>query len=256
MRPYRFGAVAGFAPDAQTWTGIARRSEELGFDTLLVPDTHRTFSPFAAAAVAATVTTTLKVGTYVLASPLRTPAAVAWETSTLRTLTGGRFELGLGAGRPDSEQDAARLGVPFGTPGERLARVAETIDLVEDVPILLAASGPAALRLAAGKADTVALAVPPHATEEQLAAKVDELYELAGDRFGELELAMNLAAVGDEVPAWLGPVREGVGLLRGSVTEMADTLRRRRDKLGISYVSVNAQFLTQFAPVIARLAGT
>ncbi|MGW4794329.1 LLM class flavin-dependent oxidoreductase [Nonomuraea sp. NPDC004297] len=256
--PFRFGTVAGQAPDAGAWTGLARRAEGLGYSTLLVPDTLGTFSPFTAAGVAAAATTTLRVGTYVLSAPNRTPRAVAWEAATLHRLTGGRFELGLGAGRPDAESDAAALGVRFGTPGERIERLSQTIEAVEDVRILVAASGTRLLRLAAHRADTVALGVPPHHTEEQLAAKIDELYELAGDRFHRLELAMNLACAGAEPPEWaltrFG--RSGTGILTGTVTEMADTLRRRRDRLGISYVSVNAQFVDAFAPVVERLAGT
>ncbi|MFC7583054.1 LLM class flavin-dependent oxidoreductase [Nonomuraea antimicrobica] len=260
--PFRFGAVAGQAPDADAWTGLARRVESLGYSTLLVPDTLQTLSPFTAAAVAATATTTLRVGTFVLSAPNRTPRAVAWETVTLHKLTGGRFELGLGAGRPDAERDAAALGVRFGTPGQRIERLSETIDqtldAAKDVRILVAAAGTKLLRLAARKADTVALGVPPQTTEEQVAAKLDELYELAGDRFHDLELGMNLACAGAEPPEWalsrFG--RTGTGILVGTPQEMADTLLRRRDHLGISYVSVNAQFLDAFAPVVERLAGT
>ncbi|MEV0385232.1 LLM class flavin-dependent oxidoreductase [Nonomuraea sp. NPDC050643] len=256
--PFRFGAVAGQAPDAGVWTGLARRAERLGYATLLVPDTLGTLSPFTAAAVAATATTTLRVGTYVLSAANRTPEAVAWETSTLQTLTDGRFELGLGAGRPDAERDAATLGVRYGTPGERIERISQIIDAVKDVRVMVAAAGTRLLRLAAEKAGTVALGVPPHHTEEQLAAKLDELYELAGDRFNTLELNLNLACAGAEPPEWalsrFG--RSGVGILTGTPREMADTLLRRRERLGISYVSVNAQFMDDFAPVVERLAGT
>jgi hypothetical protein len=45
-------------------------------------------------------------------------------------------------------------------------------------------------------------------------------------------------------------------MLSGTVEQMVDRLNRRRDKLGVSYVSVNGQFLEQFAPVVERLAGT
>ncbi|MFI7699239.1 LLM class flavin-dependent oxidoreductase [Nonomuraea sp. NPDC049480] len=255
--PFRFGAVAGQAPDAGAWAALARRAEDLGYATLLVPDTLGTFSPFSAAAAAAAVTRTLHVGTYVLSAANRTSRAVAWETTTLQTLSGGRFELGLGAGRPDAERDAAELGVRFGTPSERIERLSETIDAVKDARILVAASGTRLLRLAAAKADTIALGVPPHSTEDQVAAKVDELYELAGDRFPDLELGMNLAAAGGEPPAWLGALgATATGVLRGTPGEMADVLRRRRDRLGVSYVSVNAQYLDAFAPVVERLAGT
>ncbi|HEX4812496.1 MAG TPA: LLM class flavin-dependent oxidoreductase [Nonomuraea sp.] len=254
---FRFGTVAGHAPDAGAWTGLARRAEDLGYSTLLVPDTLGTFSPFSAAAAAAAVTTRLRVGTYVLSVSNRTPRAVAWETATLQALSGGRFELGLGAGRPDAERDAADLGVWYGTAGERIDRVAETIEAVKDVRVLVAAAGTRLLGLAAAKADTIALGVPPQYTEEQLAAKLDELYELAGDRFDDLELAMNLAAAGGEPPAWLGSLdATATGVLRGTPVEMADVLRRRRDRLGVSYVSVNAAYLDSFAPVVELLAGT
>jgi alkanesulfonate monooxygenase SsuD/methylene tetrahydromethanopterin reductase-like flavin-dependent oxidoreductase (luciferase family) len=254
---FRFGAVAGQATGGDSWTRLARRAEDLGYATLLIPDTLGTLSPFSAAAAAAAVTTTLRVGTYVLSVANRTPRAVAWESATLQSLSGGRFELGLGAGRPDAERDAAELGVRFGTPGERVERLAETIDAVKDVPILVAAAGTRLLRLAAAKAATIALGLPPHYTEEQVAAKLDELYELAGDRFPGLELAMNLAAAGAEPPAWLGPLDDtATGVLRGTPDEMAQVLRRRRDRLGISYVSVNAQYMDAFAPVVERLAGT
>ncbi|MBF8193066.1 LLM class flavin-dependent oxidoreductase [Nonomuraea sp. K274] len=256
--PFRFGVVAGQAPDAEAWAGLARRAERLGYSTLLVPDTLATLSPFTAAAVAAAVTTTLRVGTYVLSAANRTPEAVAWETATLHTLTGGRFELGLGAGRPDAEQDAVALGLRFGTPSQRIEHISRTIDAVKDVRVLVAASGTRLLRLAAAKADTVALGVPPHYTEQQVAAKLDELYELAGDRFNDLELGMNLAAAGAEPPSWLTDRfgGTGTGILTGTAGEMADTLRRRRDRLGVSYVSVNAQCMDHLAPVVERLTGT
>lgn len=266
VHPFRFAAVAGYAPSGEAWAGLARRTESLGYDTLLIPDTLRTFSPFAAAAAAAAVTTTLRVGTYVAAVPYRTAAALAHEAKTVHELSGGRFDLGLGAGRPGAEEEAAVLGMPFGTPGERVAKVAEVIGRVGGMPILLAAAGTRLLKLAAERADIVALGLPATATEDELGAKLDELYELAGDRFDQLLINTNLAAVGEEIPEWLsrqlgGSAREiiargGYGILTGSPEEMAETLRRRRDKLGISYISVNAQFLDAFAPVLRLLAGT
>src|ERR1700735_4032788 len=109
QRRFRFGAVAGFGRSGQEWAANACRIEQLGFSTLLCPDGTATFAPFQALSAAAAVTTTLRVGSYVLAAPLRTPGEVAWETVSLDVLSGGRFELGLGAGRPGSERDASRL---------------------------------------------------------------------------------------------------------------------------------------------------
>src|SRR5262245_35521847 len=102
-REFRFGVVAGKAASGAEWAATARRAEGLGYDTLLVPDTLNTFAPFAALAAAAAVTTTLRIGTYVLSAPNRSPGLVAWEAETLQQLSGGRFELGIGGGRPGAE---------------------------------------------------------------------------------------------------------------------------------------------------------
>ena len=188
-RRFRFGAVAGFGRSGQEWAANARHIEQLGFSTLLCPDGTGTFAPFQALSAAAAVTSTLRLGTYVLASPLRTPGEVAWESASLDVLSGGRFELGLGAGRPDAERDAARLGVPFGTPGERIDRIEQTLqavrtrfarsdeasryDAVRGVQqpqpaVLVAGNGPRMLDLAARAADTLALGLPPRSTEDDL----------------------------------------------------------------------------------------
>ena len=283
-RRFRFGAVAGFARTSEEWAGTARRIEQLGFSTLLCPDGTRTFAPFQALSVAAAVTSTLRLGSYVLAAPLRTPGEVAWETVSLDLLSGGRFELGLGTGRPDAERDATRLGQSFGSPGERLSRLEQTLAAVRDrydvsgeakydavrgtqqprPPVLLAGTGPRMLQLAAREADTLALALAPRSTDADLAAKTDQVRTIAGERFDQLELNVNIALVGDDIPpqaaSWFGAdpaelVRMGsITVLTGSVRQMADTLLRRRDRTAVSYISVNAQFVQQFAPVIELLA--
>ena len=115
-RAFRFGAVEALRGPAAVWADGARRLEDDGYATLLTPDTLWTPSPFLALAAAAAATTTLGLGTWVIASPLRRPAEVVREVETLQELSGGRFELGIGAGRPGGEQDAEALGAPWGTP--------------------------------------------------------------------------------------------------------------------------------------------
>src|SRR3569833_1840359 len=95
-REFRFGVVAGRTPSGTGWAGLARRAEELGFDTLLVPDTRHTLAPFPALAAAAAATTALHVGTYVLSVPNRTPGLVAWESETQQQHSDGRNEHGQG----------------------------------------------------------------------------------------------------------------------------------------------------------------
>jgi probable F420-dependent oxidoreductase len=269
-REFRFGVVAGRTPSGTGWAGLARQAEDLGFDTLLVPDTRNTLAPFPALAAAAAATTDLHVGTYVLSVPNRTPGLVAWESETLQQLSDGRFELGLGGGRPDAENDAAAVGVPFGTPADRLNRVADVIDAVRklDRPprILVAASRPRMLRLAAERADTVALGLPPRTTEPELARTVEALRAAAGDRADDLELHLNVAAVAADpsgFPAYLGRMVGGdprevaesgaISLLTGTPDRIADMLCRRREEFDVSYFGVNGQFMEQFAEVIAVL---
>lgn len=281
--PFRFAVVAAVPPPDGSWTEQARRFEALGYSAVQVPDTLNTLAVFPALAAAAAVTSTLRVGSYVVAVPNHRPAAVAHEAVTLDVLSGGRLELGLGLGRPDAAREAAALGVQFGSPGERIALLRETIHAVRErfaqpgrgplqpvqkphPPLLIAGAGDRMLRLAAQEADIVALGLPVEADEDELAAKSDRLRELAGSRAQELELALNIAMVGQETTPWLANVvgadpahllRIGaVTALNGTPAQIADVLRRRRERTGLSYLQVNGMFAEKFAPVVEILAGT
>jgi probable F420-dependent oxidoreductase len=280
-RPFRFGLIGAVPPPGHTWSDQARQAESLGFATLQVPDTLGTLAAFPAMAAAAAVTSTLRVSSYVLATPHHRPAAVAHQALTLDVLSGGRFDLGLGLGRPDAQREAEQLGVEFGTPGERIehlratlaavrGRFAEPVGPLQPVqsphpPILIPALGPRMLRLAAAEADIVEVGVPVEASEDDLAAKAAELRDYAGDRSEHLELAFNLTVVGRE-ETWMtrmlgaDPARLlAIGAVRavdGTPAEMADLLRRRRDRTGVSYIQVGAMVAEKFAPVVELLAGT
>src|SRR6476660_4425406 len=131
-RPFRFGVIAAQGPSGADWIAKARRIEQLGFATLLVPDGVRyTLSPFVALATAAAATTTLRLGTYVLANDFRHPTMVAKDAASLDLLSGGRLELGIGAGRPAADADNRALGLGFDSGGTRLARLAESIALLK-----------------------------------------------------------------------------------------------------------------------------
>ena len=98
-RPFRFGVVIANALSRTAFVTLARRAEELGYTTLLMPDRTITgLAPLTALAVAAEATTSLRVGSYVFCNDYRHPALLAKEVATLDFLSGGRFELGLGAG--------------------------------------------------------------------------------------------------------------------------------------------------------------
>jgi probable F420-dependent oxidoreductase len=279
-RRFRFGVTNGAATDMASWTAAARRAESLGYATFLVPDTLNTPAPLPALAAAAAATTTINVGTWVLCDPLRNPRTVAWEVASLDQLSGGRVELGLGAGRPGAERDAQRLGVPYGSPGERVGRLADSVALIRDllagredgfpaatrpVPVLIAASGRRMLRYAAEQADIVAFGWPPTTTTEQARPLIEQVRDAASDRLDGLELAAGLIAVGDDHHPWLQRLGVNASQLAasGAVTavagtprQMADALRSHRDDLGLTYFTVPIQSAETFAPVVELLAGT
>jgi probable F420-dependent oxidoreductase len=292
-RKFRFGLVAGNAETMQQWAGIARRAEDAGFDVLLSPDTPNVAAPFVSLAAAAAVTTRIHVGTFVLAGPMRTPGLVAWETASLDRLSGGRFELGVGAGRPDAEAEAAILGAEWRSPKGRVAQVGELIEQVRQVHadasaaaerpgrpvggylrpeqrpgprVLVAGAGRSLLGVAARQADIVAFGLAGNAGEDALAEKVALVRAEAGDRFDDLELSVNVwSAAGSSVPPWmagafgLDPAQavdnKLVAALNGSPAEIADVLLRRRDQLGVSYLTINGLAMEAFAPVIELLKG-
>lgn len=110
-------------------------------------------------------TTRATVGPLVLGVAHRAPALVATMAATLDTLLGGRLVLGVGAGWVEREHDA--LGVPFGTPGERLVRLERGIETIAAdlarhnpppvhgrIPLLIGGGGErVTLRIAARHAD-------------------------------------------------------------------------------------------------------
>jgi alkanesulfonate monooxygenase SsuD/methylene tetrahydromethanopterin reductase-like flavin-dependent oxidoreductase (luciferase family) len=108
-RPFRFGIVAPLITDLPTWRDQVRRIADSGYSTLLMPDVPQGQpAPGPTLAVAAALTD-LRVGTWVYASALRQPWSTAWEAHSLSQLTNGRFEMGIGTGRPGTEVE---LGLP------------------------------------------------------------------------------------------------------------------------------------------------
>jgi len=269
MKPFRFGIVAGYSPDLTTWTRQARRVEELGFDTLLVTDPVAGSDPFVLLGAAAAVTERIRLGSFVLADPFRDHRSLDWQAQTLHKQTGGRFELGIGVGRPGAEGLATELGREFAPVGERISRLAETISYVKrtiDRPrLLLGASGPKMLALAAREADIVTFSWRANTTETEARSIVDRFRSLAGSRIGEIELGLNLFAVGDapdpqvarfagaDVPELLAS--GAMTVLPADPGRAGETLARWRERLGISYVTINYGYAEPFAGIMAAVRG-
>jgi alkanesulfonate monooxygenase SsuD/methylene tetrahydromethanopterin reductase-like flavin-dependent oxidoreductase (luciferase family) len=148
-RRFRFGVVAPLRTELPAWRDQVRRIADSGFSTLLMPDVQQWQpAPGPTLAVAATLAD-IRVGTWMYASPLRTSWSVAWEAHSLSVLTEGRFELGIGTGRPGIEDQLRELGLPVVPPSQRLTQVRETVTALRNLdgadlhtPVVMAVRGP------------------------------------------------------------------------------------------------------------------
>jgi probable F420-dependent oxidoreductase len=182
----RFGLQAGLDADPRAFLDLARKAEDAGFDTFYVADhPGETASPFAALAAAAGVTSTLKLGTYVLNVGIRDPLSIASDAATVDLISNGRVVLGLGAGHTPAEW--AMTGRDYPAPAVRVGRLEETVDVVtrllagevvthhgarihvddaylltprpvqEKIPLLIGGNGERVVRLGGRVADIVSL---------------------------------------------------------------------------------------------------
>jgi probable F420-dependent oxidoreductase len=271
-KEFRFGLSLHDARSRSKVENAARSAEEFGFDVLHVPDHLGAPAPFPALTMAATATRTLLLGTFVLNAGFYKPALLARDVAALRDLSGGRFELGLGAGYVREEFEAAEL--PFPTARQRIEHLDHMTEYmgehVPDVPILIAGNGDRLLTVAARWANIIGLTGGDRAAtadEDPLAERIAFVRNAAGDRFGELELNIAITAMPlDEsgmpdlkIPRRFLPTLSEEELLRhpgvlsGSVRDMADQIRGYRDTYGVSYIIVQAPHAETFSKVIAEL---
>ncbi|MGH7384154.1 MAG: TIGR03621 family F420-dependent LLM class oxidoreductase [Candidatus Rokuibacteriota bacterium] len=308
VRPFRFGVTAPTPSAGTDWADRARRVEQLGYSTLVLPDHFRDhLAPVPALTAAALATTRLRVGSLVFSNDFRHPAVLAKDAATIDVLSGGRFELGLGAGWLRAEYDQA--GIPFAPPGTRVGRLEEAVTIIKGLlagervtfagrhyaiadlegrptpvqrphpPIAIGGGGRRTLTLAAREASIVGLV--PRArrdgsgldmadlSDAATREKLEWVRAAAGDRFDSLEIhaliqavvvAERRTAAADRLASRFKVARdvvlETVYVLLGTVEEICKTLRERRERYGISYLTVFERDMEAFAPVVARLAGT
>jgi probable F420-dependent oxidoreductase len=221
------------APSA--WFDHVRRVEALGYTTLLlrdhvVPDFFGDqYAPLVALMAAASVTTTLRLGTMVIDNDYRHPVMLAKEAATLDCLSGGRFELGIGAGWLRTEYEQA--GLPFDRAGVRIDRLEESIRVMKGIwaeapttfagqhyqvtgingvpkplqrphpPLLIGGGKERMLKLAGREADIVGILTSDVSSgtlisdiRERMAAavhqKIDWIRQGAGHRFDQIELSL------------------------------------------------------------------
>jgi probable F420-dependent oxidoreductase len=228
VRPFRFLATAGDYPGFAELAAAARKAEATGCSAFVLPD-HLVgqHAAIPLLAMVAAATERLRVGTFVLNTGLRHPAVLAQDLATLDALSGGRLEIGLGAGWNKPEYDA--IGIPFEPVGARIGRLTETIAILKGCfaevpfsfsgehftitghdgvpkpaqrphpPIFIGGGGKRLLTLAGREAQIVGLAPrlvqgdTPRVDAWSLTAaateeKIGWVRAAAGDRFADLEL--------------------------------------------------------------------
>jgi probable F420-dependent oxidoreductase len=209
-RPFRFGLHFWELP-LDSWRERVQRYEELGFSTITFTDhvVVPQWEPLNALSAIAAVTDRIGLGTLVLDVALRNPVVTAQSAATVERISGGRLELGLGAGYVRANFAAA--GVPFDRGTDRVARLEEVVSLmrrlwtepsttlhgryyrVTDSPmvspeairprILLGGGGRAMMHLAGRVADTVSMiprqttgawSVPDSVPDSTMAARAEK----------------------------------------------------------------------------------
>jgi probable F420-dependent oxidoreductase len=245
--------------------------EGLGYDVVNMADHLYTTAPFPMMTALALGTEKLRVGTFVLNAGFYRPALLARDVTSLRDLSGGRLDLGLGAGYVKEEFEQAEL--PYPTAGQRVAWLGHVIEHmnehVPDVPILVAGNGDKLLTIAAQRADIIGLTggAPMTADSDPLADRIAFVRTAAGDRFESLELniAVTSMPTDDSGLPDLSLTRRFLpefsdeellrtpAVLSGSVSDMADRVRELRDSYGVTYITVQQQHAEVFAKVIAEL---
>jgi probable F420-dependent oxidoreductase len=228
-RPLRFGLHSvGTDPAAD---GVD--AEAIGFDALTVADhlVDGMVDPFAALTAAASATSTIRLGTLVLNNDLRNPALVARQALALDAMSGGRLELGLGAGHgwPEYEQ----VGISFDPPAVRVARLRESVEVLDGLlrgdtvtlegahvrvrehrsfpppeqsprmPLLVGGHAPSVLRVGAERCDIVGLSGTGRTRDDGLTheatgfapAVVDERVAIVRDINPDVELNALVQAV-------------------------------------------------------------
>lgn len=292
-RPFRFSVVIDHTSSRTEFITLARKAEDLGYSTLLIPDRMVTgLAPLTSLAIAAGATTRLRVGSYVFCNDFRHPALLAKDAATLDFLSGGRFELGLGAGV--GPYDYEQLGIPFDKGEKRVDRFEEALCVIKKFfteesvnfsgnhytvtelkglprsvqkprpPITIGAAGKRMLSLAAREADSISIifGLPAQgigAKNGSLEEKLTWIRQAAGERFSRLELsqlAYILAIKDDSIGRELeeeGPPIPHIVMSSGQAIEH---LLEQREHYGFSYIPVyGGTQMEFFAPVVARLTG-
>jgi probable F420-dependent oxidoreductase len=292
MTDIQFGVNFHAAASGAEFERLVRRAEALGFDVLAAPDHLGALGPFTLLASAAMISRRLRLRTYVLNAGFWNPALLAREVATLDVLSGGRAELGLGAGHTKSEHDEAGLAwLPFRQRIELLeATVTEVTRRLADphhqpapvqrpVPLMVAAMSGAGLAVAARHAGIVGFAglrqVPGQSlgtftlvSAAETADRVAAVREQAEGRGYRSDVLLQHVSIGPNPIQSAAEMTAGVPwmsaeeilaspfvLYAESAGEAAVELRRRHERYGFDSVTTHQPSMEALGEVIAAYRG-
>lgn len=284
----------GSTPRWSEIRNLALRAEALGFDTVWVPDEllwrpsdgsiHGWWECVAMTGAVAAVTSRVKVGTWILSALHRNPGITAKAVETLDEISGGRFVFGLGAGH------AGAQGHAFGLPEDHVVgRFEEALGIIlallrdgradaegrfhaardlehrpvgpraGRIPLMIGASGPKMLRLAARFADIWSWYVQERSDLTEFGPRLAAL-EAACFEIGRDPSSIGRSAGIIVEPTEVTGAADAMAIpLRGSAEEIADGLRAFRAG-GFTQVEILLWPRTQaaleaMAPVLELLDG-
>lgn len=288
--------LAQYGPERVTprWTDIralALRAEAMGFDTLWTPDEllwrasdgrppTGVWDGLPVAGAIAAVTSTARVGTWVMSALHRNPGIIAKAAETLDEISGGRFICGLGAGHEWPGQAHA-----FGLPEDRIfARFDEALRIIvpllrgghadfegqfhsardlpqrpvgprpNAIPILIGGNGPKGQRHAALHADTWSCYIEERAHPDEVVPRLRSLEAICE------EVGRDPATIGRSVGVVVNPLAvagERADVIFGSTEEVVDGLLGFRDagctRLEIMLTPGTMEALDALGPVLERV---
>jgi len=265
---------------------VARATEAAGFDAFFRSDHYRTMSgsgepgptdAWTTLSALAVQTERIKLGTMVTSATFRLPGPLAIAVAQADQMSGGRIELGLGAGWYEAEHTA--YGIPFPPLGERFERLAEQLEIItglwatpagktysfagrhytltdspalpkpaRPVPVIVGGNGPRRTpALAARFATEFNVPFSPLDTTTAQFERVDRACADAGRDPAQLIRScahtLVIGTTGDEVAGraesiGLKPDELGTNPLAGTPAQIVDQLGRWREQTGISRVYV------------------
>ena len=269
MRSLEIGLVL---PMEESWTDgatprwaeireLAVRAEQIGFDTVWVPDellwrpadgeTRGWWECVAMTGAVAAATSRIKVGTWILSALHRNPGITAKVVETLDEISGGRFVLGLGSGH------AGRQANAFGLPEDHVfSRFEEAIQIIVPllrtghadfegtfhaardleqrpvgprpgrIPIMIGAKGPKMLELAARHADIWSWYVEERSDLDEFGPKLAAFEKACVDVGRDPSTVGKSAGIIVEPTSFTGAAEVLATPIKGSADEIAEGFRR------------------------------